>query len=182
MFRKNKVRMVVLVRPELLDKYRTLAAQYGVSRNDLCRYALEHGYQATVTWCRRQHELLGQDDRQYLMNLPGASTPASPSLSTGAPAVPVGTALRRYAEAVVRQEEGLTPHSFRTLLSSQALVLGLSGSAVKPVVDSIVAEYFPASVDGADGHPSGDQSVPSDSDPESELPALDPAVPLVDLD
>lgn len=182
MTRTKKVRMVVLVRPELLAKYRTLATQYGVSRNDLCRYALEHGYQATVTWCRRQHEVLAHDDRQYLLNLPGGASPPASSSSAAAAPVPVGTALRRYAEVVVRQEAALTADGFRTLLSSQALVLGLSGPGADPVVDSIVAEYFPAPVDGGDGHHSADESIDLDSDPESELPALDPAVPLVDLD
>ena len=182
MTRMKKVRMVVLVRPELLDKYRTLAAQYGVSRNDLCRYALEHGYQATVAWCRRQHEILAHDDRQYLLNLPGGASPTASSSSAGAAAVPVGTALRRYAEVVVRQEAELTADGFRTLLSSQALVLGLSGPAAEPVVEAVVAEHFPVPVDGVEGHHSADESIDADSDPDSELPALDPAAPLVDLD
>ena len=181
MVRRKKVRMVVLVRPELLTKYRDLARQFGVSRNDLCRYALEHGYHATATWCRRQHDVFAQDDRQFLVNPPGPDPPAS----GGAPAstaVPLDDALRRYAQVVVRQESALVPQTFRTLLLAQAAVLGLPGPAAEPLVEAIVAEYYPAPVDGVESGRSDDDSADADSDTDSDLPALDPTVPVVDLD
>ena len=197
MARARKVRLVVLVSPSLAQRYLALSERYHFSRNEVCRYALEHGYAAAVAWCKRSAasftDEVDASDGSVRRPLPSdfLAEPSSASAVSGVGGDP-GVALRRYAGVVVSQGSDLDPSVFRSMVVAQAAVLGLSPVVSAPLVDAIVLEHFPGGVegDGADmligaaaaGVPGS--ALPGDdeaADPDT-LPELDPSVPVVDLD
>ena len=196
MARTPKVRLVLLVSPSIAQRYMALAERFRFSRNEVCRYALDHGYAATVAWCRRTEAIFTDEvdasDGSVQRPLPSVfGNRSSAPLVAGAGDDP-GVALRRYAEVVVSQDSDLDPSVFRAMVAAQAVVLGLSPVVSSPLVDAIVLEHFPGGVEaggaavlaGSDvADPPGSAVTDVDENADADtLPELDPSVPVVELD
>lgn len=182
--RQRKVRLTVLVAPSLLDRYTALAARHHVARNELLRYALEHGYGQVVSWCRRNPALAGPDSLD-----PAASADGSALPPAGGASVDVSKQLRQYAVSLRSTNPAVDSETVRAMLAAQAAVFGLSPAVSVPLVADILAEHFPGESPSAvspaassDAAPLASPSpVPVDSDGDL-LPELDPSAPEVELD
>ena len=184
--RVPKVRLVLLVPPSIVQRYMALSERYGFSRNEVCRYALEHGFAATVAWCKRTEAIFTDGAAELTASAQNAlplGTPGNRSSVSGVPAAVVdpAVALRNYAGIIASQGSGFDQEVFRSMLAAQAAVLGLSPVASAPLVDTVVLERFPGDVRAGGGDVPAESTASDVADPDT-LPELDPAGPVVELD
>ena len=186
MARVRKVRLVLLVSPSIVQRYMALSERYGISRNEVCRYALDHGFAATLAWCKRTEAIFTDEAAELTASaqhpLP-LGTPGNRSSVSDVPAAVVdpAVALRNYAGIIVSQGSGFDQDVFRSMVAAQAVVLGLSPVASAPLVETIVLEQFPGEVDPGQGDAPAESPAVGVPDPDT-LPELDPAGPVVELD
>ena len=182
--RQRKVRLNVLVAPSLVDRYTALAARHHIARNELLRYALEHGYGQVVSWCRRNPAIAGPDSLA-----PAASADGSALPPAGGASLDVPKQLRQYAVTLRAANPDADSQNVRAMLAAQAAIFGLSPTVSVPLVADILSEHFPGeSASAAPAAQPSDASsavapAPVPVDPDADLlPELDPSVPGVDLD
>lgn len=147
MARARKVKIVVHVSPPLVARYRALADRFGLSMSEVYRYALQHGFGMTASWCRRTAEPFPLDDPAGVVasstERPVEGGPPDDALagSTGSDA-DLPAALRWYAEAVLVRQPDVSVEEFRTILTAHGGVLALRSAVLSALVDEIVAAHF----------------------------------------
>ena len=151
--RKQKV--IVFAPPAVVAKYEVLSRQYGLSRSRLYCMSLEEGFDATAAWCSRMYSSFEPAARSPVAGAAArapalAPTPAPEEVASGSGEESVEL-LQRYAESLSVQVPEATEDVFRTMLVTQAGVLGLSSALSEPVVVELVRQRFAASSDPEEG-------------------------------
>ena len=128
----RRVRVVLRIPPQLAVKYERLGQQFGYTRSELYRLALDHAYPAMAKWCERGTGALDGATGDLL----GSSDSASASASS---LTPLGR-LSALAGTLVSTDPVPDLARVRAQLFAKADSLGLSRMQSEPYVDVLVAE------------------------------------------
>ena len=143
MAREPKIRLVAFIPLTLADQYTALSKQFGLSRSELIRMALQRSHRSIAVWCEKHRdEFLGEQE--------GIS--GSGSDRSDAPSVSPVVQLTKYCGVLVEQDPDLGPDQVRAMALAQAAVVGVGSEQSEELVSDVLRQLFPAELaDGGDG-------------------------------
>ena len=143
MSRQAKVRVVAFVSSAIADQYAKLSREFGISRSELYRTALQRGYRPIAAWCEKTRLTFVGDE--------GGSVSSGSGRKGSQVASPVAQ-LSEYCRVLVEQEPDLGVDRVRAMAKAHATVLGVSPAKADEFVVTTIEQLFPSEFgDSADG-------------------------------
>ena len=146
-----KIRVVAFVPQSVVDQYKKLSKQYGISRSELYRLALQRGFKSIAAWVEKTHELFSETESEA----DSGSAEGSVVEKSGAgseksdPEVDRVLMLSDFTKVLVEQDPDMPIDQVRSMMKAQATVFGVPESEVDEVVARVMAQIFPAELDGS---------------------------------